>query len=295
MTRISLVVCATLLALSPAAFAKSKSKKKSAPAAAAPAQDSEQPADGTAAPAANEKPAQQADDVEKPHAIIDMNQEAPKTDSLGHVHFASPNGEGLGRVVVNAPAAQKIKIFLEGRLFGTAPVTIYSVPKGDYIVEALYPDGKQSSKPVTVSENQETVVDLNAKAEKVEASEGSSSVGEMTPGRKNLMWGFLVGAGVGLVVGATFGILELKAESDYQNTPSNNQAQLDSIQQRGQRYADIADVGWVVTAVGALGAAICALPLIFGSSEKGAGSSTAMTIAPVVGHGVSGGALMFRF
>jgi len=296
MTRISLVVCATLLAVTPAAFAKSKSKKKSAPpAAAAPAQDTEQPSDGTA-PAANEKPAQQAEDVEKPHAIIDMNQEAPKTDSLGHVHFASPNGEGLGRVVVNAPANQKVKVFLEGRLFGTAPVTIYSVPKGDYIVEALYPDGKQSSKPVTVSENQETVVDLNAKAEKVEASEGgSSSAGEMTPGRKSLMWGFLIGAGVGVVVGATFGILELKAESDYQNTPSNNQSELDSIQQRGQRYADIADVGWVVTAVGAVGAAICAIPLIFGSSEKGAPTSTAMTIAPVLGHGVSGGALMFRF
>jgi hypothetical protein len=291
MTRFSLVVCATLLALSPAAFAK---KKKSAPpAAAAPAQDTEQPSDGSTPPPANEKPAQQAEDVEKPHAIIDMNQEAPKTDSLGHVHFSSPNGEGLGRVVVNAPATQKVKVFLEGRLFGTAPVTIYSVPKGDYIVEALYPDGKQTSKPVTVSENQETVVDLNAKVEKTEASE-SSGGSEMTPGRKNLMWGFLIGAGVGVVVGATFGILELKAESDYQNTPSNNQAQLDSIQQRGQRYADIADIGWVVTAVGAVGAAICALPLIFGSSEKSP-TSTAMTIAPVVGHGVSGGALMLRF
>ncbi len=294
MTRFSLVVCATLLALNPAAFAKSKSKKKSAaPAAAAPAQDTEQPSDGTAPPA-NEKPAQQAEDVEKPHAIIDMNQEAPKTDSLGHVHFSSPNGENLGRVVVNAPATQKVKVFLEGRLFGTAPVTIYSVPKGDYIVEAMYPDGKQISKPVTVSENQETVIDLNAKPEKTEASGESSGGAEMTPGRKNLMWGFLVGAGVGLVVGATFGILELKAESDYQNTPSNNQAQLDSIQQRGQRYADIADIGWVVTAVGAVGAAICALPLIFGSSEK-SGTSTAMTIAPVVGHGMSGGAVMLRF
>ena len=294
MSRFSLVVCATLLAVSPAAFAKSKSKKKStAPAAAAPAQDTEQPSDGTA-PATNEKPAQQADDTEKPHAIIDMNQEAPKTDSLGHVHFSSPNGEGLGRVVVNAPATQKIKVFLEGRLFGIAPVTIYSVPKGDYIVEALYPDGKQASKPVTVSESQETVVDLNAKVEKTEASEGSSGGSEMTPGRKNLMWGFLIGAGVGLVVGTTFGILELKSESDYQNTPSNDQAKLDSIQQSGQRYADIADIGWVVTAVGAVGAAICALPLIFGSSEKPA-TSTAMTITPVAGHGVTGGALTLRF
>ena len=102
----------------------------------------------------------QANDTEKPHTILDTSQEAPKTDSLGHVHFASPNGEGLGRVVVNAPATDKVKVFLEGRLFGTAPLTIYSVPKGDYIVEAQYPNGKEVSKPVTVSENEETAVDL---------------------------------------------------------------------------------------------------------------------------------------
>jgi hypothetical protein len=301
MTRFTLVFCATLLALgTPAAFAKTKKHHKSAaPAApaesAAPAaQDTEQP--GEEKPAANEKPAQQAEDVEKPHAIIDMNQEAPKTDSLGHVHFASPNGEGLGRVVVNAPATQKVKVFLEGRLFGVAPVTIYSVPKGDYIVEALYPDGKQVSKPVTVSENEETTVDLNAKVVKAAEEPGTSSGGgEMTPGRRQLMWGFIIGAGVGLVVGTTFGILELKAESDYQNTPSNDQAQLDSIQTRGQHYADIADVGWVLTAVGAAGAAICAIPLLFGPSEKSAGTSTAMTVAPVVSHTMTGGALMLRF
>ena len=64
--------------------------------------------------------------------------------------FASPNGEGLGRVTVNAPATQKVKVFLEGRYFGTAPITIYSVPKGDYIIEALPETGKQISKPVTV-------------------------------------------------------------------------------------------------------------------------------------------------
>ncbi|HXJ22306.1 MAG TPA: hypothetical protein VMT03_18950 [Polyangia bacterium] len=301
MTRFSLVVCATLLALSPAAFAKSKKKKKSATpaaAAAAPAaEDTEQPA-GEEKQAPPEKPVQQSEDVEKPKAILDMSQEAPKTDSLGHVHFSSPNGEGLGRVVVNAPATQKVKVFLEGRLFGIAPVTIYSVPKGDYIVEALYPDGKQVSKPVTVSENEQTVVDLNAKVEKTTEEAGSSGYtgSEMTPTRKNLMWGFIIGAGVGLVAGATFGILELKAESDYQNTPSNDQAQLDSIQQRGQRYADVADVGWVVTAVGVVGAAICALPMIFGPSEKGAGgTSAAMTIAPVAGHGITGGTLLMRF
>ena len=91
------------------------------------------------------KTADQVGDTEKPKAILDTSQDAPKTDSLGHVHFASPNAEGIGRVAVKATPESKIKIFLEGRYFGTAPLTIYSVPKGDYIVEAMFPNGKQVS------------------------------------------------------------------------------------------------------------------------------------------------------
>ena len=49
-----------------------------------------------------EKPAEQAGDTEKPKTILDTSQDAPKTDSLGHVHFGSPNAEGLGRVAVKA-------------------------------------------------------------------------------------------------------------------------------------------------------------------------------------------------
>ena len=108
----------------------------------------------------DEKPAEQAGDTEKPKTILDTSQDAPKTDSLGHVHFGSPNAEGLGRVAVKAAPESKIKIFLEGRYFGTAPLTIYSVPKGDYIVEAVYANGKQMSRPVTVGENEETAMDL---------------------------------------------------------------------------------------------------------------------------------------
>ena len=61
---------------------------------------------------------------------------------------------------MKAAPESKIKIFLEGRYFGTAPLTIYSVPKGDYIVEAVYANGKQLSRPVSVGENEETAVDL---------------------------------------------------------------------------------------------------------------------------------------
>jgi hypothetical protein len=287
----------TLLA-APQAMAK----KKPAPAAAAPAgTDDETPKTGDAA--ADEKPAAQASDEEKPKAALNLEQEAPKTDSLGHVHFASPNGEGLGRVVVNAPPAKKVKVFLEGRLFGTAPVTIYSVPKGDYIVEAVYPDGKSAgSKPVTVSENEESVVDLGAPAAKNAGGGDNGSVfggGEMTPFRKNLMYGFLIGAAAGIALGTTFGILDLQAENDYQHTSPSDQATLDSISQRGQRDANIADVGWVVAAVGLVGAGVCAIPLIFGgSSEKAAtpsGTPAAMLLTPVAGPHMTGGAFSMRF
>src|SRR5450631_2788193 len=273
--------------------APASAKKKSPPAASS--SDSAAGADNeTPKAAGDDKPSTQANDTEKPHTIIDTGQEAAKADSLGHVHFASPNGEGLGRVVIAAPATDKVKVFLEGRLFGTAPLTIYSVPKGDYIVEAQYPNGKEVSKPVTVSENEETTVDLGG------AKNGSVfSSGEMTSGRKNLMYGFLAGAVVGIAVGTTFGILDIQAENDYKNTPAGSQSQLDAIQQRGQRDAKIADVGWVLTAVGLVGAGICALPLILGGSEKApaapSGTPQAFMLTPVAGPGMTGGAFSMRF
>ena len=78
--------------------ARAGQSKKSGPAtqatdAASPPAEGEQK---------SEKPADQAGDIEKPKAILDTSQEAPKTDSLGHVHFGSPNAEGLGRVAVKA-------------------------------------------------------------------------------------------------------------------------------------------------------------------------------------------------
>jgi hypothetical protein len=288
----------TLLAASPAS-AKKKAPAKAPAADATPAAaDDEKPA---GAPT-DGKPASQANDVEKPKAILDTNQEAPKTDSLGHVHFASPNGEGLGRVVVTAPAEAKVKVFLEGRFFGNAPVTIFSVPKGDYILEATYPSGKQVSKPVTVSENEETAIDLGgAKVTSAGGGGGFMSGSEMTPTRTLWMKGLLIGGAAALVFGVTFGILEVKTESDYQNTPMGDQARLDSLQTSGKRDATLADVGYVVAGLAALGAGFCALPLILGpstaGSEKPATTTTTNTlgIAPMVGGHTTGGALFFRF
>lgn len=264
-------------------------KKKPTPAAA---DDTESPAPADGAPAKEAAPSSQAQDVEKPKRVVDENQDAPKTDSLGHVHFGSPNGEGLGRVAVRAAPEAKIKVFLEGRYFGTAPVTIYSVPKGDYIVEATFPTGKQVSKPVTVGENEETAVDLGGATTLSSGdSMGNMFNSEMTPTRMHWTIGFLVGAGVGVATAVTFGILELKAESDYNANLTKGTDVTDPIEKRGKNYALLTNVGIVVTAVGLIGAAITGYPLVFNSSEK----KTALVITPAIGPGITGGVATLRF
>jgi len=274
---------ATLLQASPAL-----AKKKKAPAAEAP-----QATDEAAPPAAEktEKPSEQAADVEKPKTILDTSQEAPKTDSLGHVHFGSPNAEGLGRVAVKAAPDSKIKIFLEGRYFGTAPLTIYSVPKGDYIVEAMYPNGKQISKPVSVGENEETAIDLLGPAAANAASSGPGMFdAEMTPGRMTLTKVALVVAAVGVVAAVTFGILELKTESDYEK--ALNQQQKDDLENKGNRYALLTNLGIVTAAVGLVGAGIAGYPLVLRPSEK---SKTAFIFTPSATASGGGAAMTVRF
>ena len=273
---------ATLLSAGPAL---AKAKKKSGPAtqatdAASPPAEGEQK---------SEKPADQAGDVEKPKTILDTSQEAPKTDSLGHVHFGSPNAEGLGRVAVKAAPEQKIKIFLEGRYFGTAPLTIYSVPKGDYIVEAVYSNGKQVSRPVSVGENEETAVDLGGAAALRAASGPGMFDAEMTPTRMTITKVSLVVAAVGVVAAVAFGILELKAESDYDKEV--NPMAMDDIAKKGRTYAILTNVGIVTAAVGLVAAGIAGYPLVL-KPEK---SKTAFIFTPAATPQGAGGALTVRF
>ena len=75
---------------------------------------------------------------------------------------ARPNAEGLGRVAVKAAPESKIKIFLEGRYFGTAPLTIYSVPRATTSSRPCTRTASRCHKPVSVGENEETAVDLAA-------------------------------------------------------------------------------------------------------------------------------------
>jgi hypothetical protein len=271
---------ATLLTARPALAKKKK--------AAEPTQAT----DEASPPADNkpEKPAEQAGDTEKPKTILDTSQEAPKTDSLGHVHFGSPNAEGLGRVAVKAAPDSKIKIFLEGRYFGTAPLTIYSVPKGDYIVEAVYPNGKQLSKPVSVGENEETAVDLGGAAARQAASGPGMFDAEMTPGRMMITKIALVVAAVGVVAAVTFGILELKTESDYEKAVS--QSQKDDLENKGNRYALFTNLGIVTAAAGLVTAGIAGYPLVLRPSEK---SKTAFIFTPTATATGGGAAMTVRF
>jgi len=278
-----LLVGAVFVVGSGSAFA-AKKKKAADDEPAAQASDEEK-ASGPAAP--------QVGDTEKPKRALEKDQDAPKTDSLGHVHFASPNAEGLGRVAVKAPAEAKIKIYLEGRYFGTAPLTIYSVPKGDYILEATYPTGKQVSKPVTIGENEETALDLGGAAPPGEAFGSNMFNAEMTPTRMLLTKIFLVGAGVGVIGAVTFGILELKAEKDYDNAFSQGQAAQDEIANRGRRYAMLTNVGLILTAGCLVGAGIAGYPLLFGVGEKK--STATMALVPVATPALTGGVMTLRF
>ena len=267
-------------------FAMAKKKKS-----ATPAQDDENPAAaGEAGQTKEAAPAAQAPDVEKPKRILDENQGPPKTDSLGHVHYGSPNAEGVGRVAVKAAPEEKIKVFLEGRYFGTAPITIYSVPKGDYILEATYPSGKQVSKPISVGDNEEVPIDLGTAASLPSNAAGSDMFNaEMTPTRMHLTEGSLVVAGLGVIAAVTFGILEMKAENDYNHAVLGQER--DDIAKRGKNYALATNIGLVAIGVGVLGAGIFGYPLLLSSGEK----KTALVLTPAVGPGLTGGVATLRF
>ena len=244
-----------------------------------------------AAPEKTASPSAQVQDVEKPKRIVDTGQEAPKTDSLGHVHFASPNGEGLGRVAVKAAPEAKIKVFLEGRYFGTAPLTIYSVPKGDYIVEATYPTGKQVSKPVTVGENEETAVDLGGATDAVERRQHGQHVQ-----RRDDADAAALDRGVPDRRGrrrAHRGDLRHPRAQGRERLQQGDRARPSRTRSRrpGKNYALLTNVGIVITAVGLVGAGITGYPLVFGSSEK----KTALVVTPAIGPGLAGGVATLRF
>jgi len=117
-------------------------------------------------------------DPDAPEEAAPAGPVPPEADAAGHVNYGNPQAEGLGRVTVKSKTGDKIQVYLEGRYFGDAPITIYSVPKGDYIVEGtIVSSGKQVSSPVSVMENEEATVELGAAKSAEPAATATSSGG----------------------------------------------------------------------------------------------------------------------
>jgi len=253
-----------------------------------------------AAHAKKQKKLQMDPTVEQPAAPA--GPVPPEADANGHVNYGNPQAEGLGRVTVKAKNGDKIQVYLEGRYFGDAPITIYSVPKGDYIVEGtIVGSGKQVSSPVSVSENEEATVELGgakADAPVADANAGATGGGwsSLSPTRQKLVYAGLAASAVGLIGTALFAVLENSAENDYEAAAPGNQANLDSISARGKRDATLTDVGLVVLAAGIGTTVIAGYPIFFHSSEKAPEAApTTAFLTPVLGRSTAGAAFSMRF
>ena len=151
---------------------------------------------------------------------------------------------------MKAAPESKIKIFLEGRYFGTAPLTIYSVPKGDYIVEAVYANGKQVSRPVERRRERRDGDRPRRRGRRCSAASGPGMFdADMTPTRMTVDEGRLVVAAVGVGRRAEFGILELKTESDYEKAVEPD-GRWTSSRRAGNRCAMLTNVGIGLSAAG---------------------------------------------
>jgi len=226
------IALVALLAASPALAAKKKKAAEDAPAAAS-------------------------------SSSSDSKLVAPTPDTFGRVHFGPSSGANLGRISVKGAESDKVQVFVEGRYFGIAPITIYSVPKGDYIVEGTFPDGKTASRPVSVLENEEAVADLTAAHPVVVETKAPLFVTEqISPGRLLATKVFIIGGAAALVFGVVMGVLEMGKESEYHDAPGDaTQGELDNIKHSGQTYALLSNVGFALTFVGVGAAAICAYPM----------------------------------
>jgi hypothetical protein len=100
----------------------------------------------------------------------------------------------------------------------------------------------------------------------------------------------LIAAGLGTAAVVFFGVLESKAESDYNN--ATTQAERDSYAHTGQTYSSLTNVSIVATAVLGAGALATGITLIFLPHKQ---TPRPVALTPIVGPGLMGGAAMFRF
>jgi hypothetical protein len=267
---VSLLVAAAVVAGSPSrALAKSKhsaKKNRAEPAAeAVPAPDPMAPAAVPAPP-------------------------APGTDASGQQQFGQA-GAGTGTLTIKG---DKMQVVFDGRPFGLAPVTIASIPRGDYVVEGTLPDGRQISRPVTIDENAEATIDLGmflaSEATVAQAAQAADNTHPRLRRASKILLGVSAGA---LAVGLVFGALELKTHGEYESAPAD-QATLDSLARTGKREALVANVSFAACGMSLLAAGLTVLPIFLGSEHPtSAPPAVAVTATASAGSAMAGISMRF--
>jgi len=212
--------------------------------------------------------AAQASDQERPKPLVENEDEsaAPKADEQGNVNFTGRQGKGSIRVV--APAEDKVKVYLEGKYFGRAPRTIRKIPPGDYIVEAIYPDGKSITKPVSVIGDGEAMVDIGGAAAAPEVVAEKPMDLEKAEKRYRMAKYIGIGAIAVVAVGAGFGLWERSVQNTYNDKQANPPAPVTSqflqdqqdLAKKGARLALAANVCYIVGGVGVIAAIVIGYP-----------------------------------
>jgi hypothetical protein len=248
-----------------------EAKKKAAPAASSSSStpvDDEVPGEKKAPAAA------QAGDVERPKPIVDdaiAPESGPRADDRGNVTFTGGKS-GKGKITVQAPPKEKVKVYLEGRYFGIAPRTINKIPPGDYIVEVVFPNGKSLSKPVSVAGEEEATVTVGA----ADALPVAPAEKGMDTDKAQRRWGLakMVGAGAigAVVVGLGLGVWEYTIQKDHddklkqpldvndRNMVAARESQIRSLENKGNTIATAANIMYVVGGVALVTAVFIGYP-----------------------------------
>lgn len=260
----ALIACAIVALAGPAEAKKKKAVEQADDTPAAT--DSE-------APKADSPAAQQAGDVERPKPIASSDDagEGPKADAEGNVSFAGSRS-GKGKITVNAPKKEKVKVYLEGRYFGIAPRTINKIPPGDYIVEIVFPNGKSLSKPVSVAGDEEEVVSVGA----ADAAPAAQADKPMSADKAEKRWTVAktlgISAAAAVVVGLGLGFWEHSVQNDYNTTVSQGSAtqsnsdkaafqnKLDNLSNKGDHIALGANICYIAGAVALVTAVVIGYP-----------------------------------
>lgn len=290
-------IIAGLLAGAILAFGTSaEAKKKKA--------DSAEPASSESGDSAAEEKkaaaAAQAGDVERPKPILgsgDGDEGAPKADAQGNVSFVGARS-GKGKITIQAPAKEKVKVYLEGRYFGLAPRTINKIPPGDYIVEIVFPNGKSLSKPVSVSGEEEALVQVGAGDAAPTAPVDKPMTADQAQKRWNVAKILGISSASALVVGLGVGYWKIRVQNEYNNEVnrvpngtadiSARAAKLQSLESKGSTLALTANILYIAGGVGLITAVVIGYPAYkarhaeqkSNSPEGGAATNMSFLVAP---------------